>query len=169
MKTQVSSLVGSANFIFCPQMPQRLLSLPLFYHILIVVTLSSLLSCCPQYLLYRLQKVQNNAACLALRVFVTDHISRHLHWLPLIHRYSTNSLLCVVFCLTVTASDYLTELLRIYEPVCQLCSSSDTSILCLCTACTPLVRGHFLMLCHVSGTLSRTKSGQRPLIFQIIS
>ena len=44
-----------------------------------------LLSGCPQYLLNKLQKVQNNAARLVLRVSKTDHISPHLaclHWLP---------------------------------------------------------------------------------------
>ena len=45
-----------------------------------------LLSGCPQYLLNKLQKVQNNAARLVLRVSKTDHISPHLaplHWLPI--------------------------------------------------------------------------------------
>ena len=48
MKTHVSNLVRSANFelrrtssvshILCPQMPQRLLSLPLFFHVLVIAS-----------------------------------------------------------------------------------------------------------------------------------
>ena len=47
---------------------------------------NSPLSGCPQYLLNRLQKVQNNAACLILKAPKTDHITLHLrtlHWLPI--------------------------------------------------------------------------------------
>ena len=39
-------------------------------------------------------------------------------------------------CLNSTAPVYLTELLKVYKPTCQLCSSSDTSILCLPFVCT---------------------------------
>ena len=69
--------------IFCPQMLQRLLSLPLLSHVFVIATL---LFGCPQYLLNKLQKVQNNAARLVPRVSKTDHISPHLaylHWLPI--------------------------------------------------------------------------------------
>ena len=46
---------------------------------------NSLLPGCPQYLLNKLQNVQNNAASLVLTVPKTDSISPHLsslHWLP---------------------------------------------------------------------------------------
>ena len=46
---------------------------------------NSFLSGCPQYLLNRLRKVQNNAARLTLKAPNTDHITFHLrtlHWLP---------------------------------------------------------------------------------------
>ena len=39
-------------------------------------------------------------------------------------------------CLNSTAPVHLTELLKVYKPTCQLCSSSDTSILCLPVVCT---------------------------------
>ena len=45
---------------------------------------NSLLFGCPKYLLNKVQKVQNNAAHLVLRISKTDHISPHLaslHWL----------------------------------------------------------------------------------------
>ena len=123
--------------ILCLQMPQRLLSLPLFFHVLIIATLFFLdvLS----YLLNKLQKVQNNAARLVLRVSKTDHISPHLaslHLLPIDSRiqYKLSSL--CYNCLNSTAPGYLAELLRIYKPTRQLPSSSDTSILCILTVRT---------------------------------
>ena len=64
---------------------------------------NSLLSGCPQYLLNKLQKVQNNAARLVLTVSNTDHISPYLaslHWCPLINGYSTNSLLSIIIAST---------------------------------------------------------------------
>ena len=103
---------------------------------------NSLLFECPQYLLNKLQKVQNNAAGVVLRVSKADHISPHLaslHWLPIDSRiqYKLSSL--CYYCLNSTAPDYLTELLRINKPTHQLRSSSDTSILCI-----PTVRTHSL-------------------------
>ena len=110
-------------------MPQRLLSLPFF----------SLLFGCPQYLLNKPQKVQNNAACLVLRVSETDHISPHLaslHWLP-IDSWIQHKLSSLCYnCPNSTAPNYLTELLRVYKPTLQLRSSSDTSILCIPTVHT---------------------------------
>ena len=58
---------------------------------------NSLLFGCPQYLLNKLQKVQNNATRLVLRVSKTNHISPHLaslHWLPIDSRiqYKLSSL-----------------------------------------------------------------------------
>ena len=47
---------------------------------------NSLLSGCPQYLVNRLQKVQNNAARFVVKAPKTDHITPHLcrlHWLPI--------------------------------------------------------------------------------------
>ena len=71
---------------------------------------------------------------LFLRVSNTDHISPHLASL---HSLPTDSWIQYKLsshcynCLNSTAPDYLTEPLRIYKPTRQLCSSSDTSILCL--------------------------------------
>ena len=100
---------------------------------------NSLLFCCPQYLLNKVQKVQNNAAHLVLRVSKTDHISHFasLAWLPIDSRIEYKLSPLCYNCLNSTAPDYLTELLRIYKPTRQLRSSSDTSILCI-----PTVRTH---------------------------
>ena len=117
---------------------------------------NSFLFGCPQYLLNKLQKVQNHAARLVLRVSKTDHISPHQ--LPIDLQYKLSSL--CYNCLNSTAPDYLTELLRIYKPTRQL-----SSLLILHFSVFPLyahtclVKGHFLMLHQQSGTLSLTKSG----------
>ena len=97
---------------------------------------NSLLYGCPQHLLNRLQKVQNSAARLILRVPKTDHISPHLaslHWLPISSRIQYKISSICYNCLNSTAPDYLTDLLTIYKPARQLRSSSDTSILSIPT------------------------------------
>ena len=149
MKTHVSNLVRSANF--------ELRSISSFHHLLSTDAAKTLVSAfvlsrldycnsllfgCPQYLLNKVQEVQNNAARLILRVSKMDHISPHLaslHWLPIDSwmQYKLSSL--CYNCLNSTAPDYLTELLKIYKPTHQLHSSSDTSILCI-----PTVRTHLL-------------------------
>ena len=146
MKTHVSNLVRSANFeLRCISSIYHLLSTYAKKTLVSAFVLShldycnSLLFGCPQYLLNKLQKVQNNAAHLVLKVSKMDHISPHLaslHWLPIGSRiqYKLSSL--CYNCLNSTDPDYLTELLRIYKPTRQLRSSSDTSILCIPTACT---------------------------------
>ena len=85
MKTNVSNLVRSANFevrrisSIC-----RLLSTDATKTLVSAFVLScldyrnSLLFGSPQYPLNKLQKVQNNAARLVLRVSKMDHISPHL-------------------------------------------------------------------------------------------
>ena len=46
---------------------------------------TSLLSGCPQYLLNKLQKVQNNTAPLVLEARISPHVAS-LHWLPIDYR-----------------------------------------------------------------------------------
>ena len=146
MKTHVSNLVRSAKFeLGCISSIHHLLSTGATKTLVSAFVLSrldycnSLLFGCPQYLLYKLQKFQNNTARLVLRVSKMDHISPHLaslHWLPIDSRiqYKLSSL--CYNCLNLTAPDYLTELLRICKPTLQLRSSSDTSILCFPTVHT---------------------------------
>ena len=103
---------------------------------------SSLLSGCPQYLLNKLQKGQNNAARLVLRLPKTDHISHlvSLHWLPIDSWFIQykHAFLCYS-CLNLTTLVCLIELLTVYTPTHQLRSSSDTSILCLPSVCMHLL------------------------------
>ena len=148
IKTHVSNLVRSANFkLRRISSIRHLLSIDATKTLVSAYVLSRLDHCnsllfgCPQYLLNKLQLVQNNAARLVLRVSKTD-ISPHLaslHWLPTDSRIQYKLSFLCYNCLNSTAPDYLTELLKIYKPVRQLRSSSDSSILCI-----PAVRTHSL-------------------------
>ena len=164
MKTHISNLVRSANFeLRRISSTRHYLSTDATYILIFAFVLSyvyccnSLLCGCPQYLLNKLQKGQNNVAHHVLRVIKTFPISPHLSiGCPLIHEYSTNSPLCAT---TASArpllSTALTELLKVYKPTRQP-RSSDISIdyffvFPLC-ARTSLVRDLFLMLHLFSGT-----------------
>jgi hypothetical protein len=93
---------------------------------------NALLYGCPQYLLNRLQKLQNNAARLILRVRKRDHISPHLqalHWLPIESRIKYK-IACLSFgAFTHTGPAYMTDLIQTYTPTRSLRSSADTSTL----------------------------------------
>ena len=93
-----------------------------------------LLSGCPQYLIDKLQRVQNNAARLVLRARKTDHVTpllHSLHWLPISSRINYK-----ISCLSFTSlfnsgPTYLSKLLKIYTPNRTLRSSKDTRTLIL--------------------------------------
>ena len=75
---------------------------------------NSLLSRCPQYLLNRLQKVQNNAARIILQATRTDHITPHLrtlHWLPIDARIKYKLCFLCFGAITSTGPVYLSDLL----------------------------------------------------------
>ena len=90
---------------------------------------NSLLSGCPQYLLDKLQKVQNAVARLVCKANKAAHIHpilETLHWLPVTHRIQYKmSTICFNFT-SVTPPHYLSDLLQPYTPAGQLRSSSDT-------------------------------------------
>ena len=92
MKSHVSNLSCSANFeLRRISSIRHLLSTDATKTLVSAFVLSrldycnSLLSGCPQYLLNKLERVQNNAARLVLRVSKTDHISPHLASLLVAH------------------------------------------------------------------------------------
>jgi hypothetical protein len=94
---------------------------------------NALLYSCPQYLLNRLQNLQNNAARMIFRVRKSEHISPHLqalHWLPIELRIKYK-IACLAFgAFTQTGPVYLTDMIHAYTPSRTLRSSADTSILC---------------------------------------
>ena len=90
---------------------------------------NSLLSGCPQYLLDKLQKVQNVAARLVCKAKKSDHIHpilETLHWLPVTHRIQYKFSTICFNSISETAPQYLTDLLQPYTPARQLRSASDT-------------------------------------------
>ena len=90
---------------------------------------NSLLSHCPLYLVQKLQKVQNSAARLTLKVSKREHVKpllKQLHWLPVQARIEYK--LCVL-CYNYFSGSlpaYLSDLLSVYTPSRQLRSSCDT-------------------------------------------
>ena len=90
---------------------------------------NSLLSGCPQYLLDKLQKVQNAAARLVCKAKKSDHIHpilETLHWLPVTHHIQYKISTICFNSISGTAPQYLSDLLQPYTPAGQLQSASDT-------------------------------------------
>ena len=93
---------------------------------------NSVLAGSPQYLIDKLQLVQNNAARLVLRKRKSDHATPllvSLHWLPISSRIQYKVCSLSYSSLFDFGPSYLSELLHIYSPARQLRSSSDTRIL----------------------------------------
>ena len=93
---------------------------------------NSLLANCPNTSIQRLQKVQNAAARLTLKLKKTDHITpalKHLHWLPIKARIIYKLCLhCHNFFLSASPA-YFAELLSVYTPSRSLRSSNDKFLL----------------------------------------
>ena len=91
-----------------------------------------LLAGCPQFLIDRLQKVQNAAARLICRAKKLDHVQPillSLHWLPIRARIQYKISTFCFNVITGTGPQYLSELLHLYTPSRDLRSSADTLIL----------------------------------------
>ena len=140
VKNQVINLVRTANFeLWRINCIRHCLSVDTTQKLVLAFVMSrldycnSLLYGCPQYLINRLQKVQNNAVHLILKVPKTDHIMPHLqtlHWLPVNVRIQYK-ICCQCFsAVNSSGPQYLADLLKIYAPFHQLRSSADT---CSCT------------------------------------
>ena len=94
---------------------------------------NGLLVNCSQDLLQRVQRLQNTAARLVLRVPRRDHITSHLHtlhWLPVEARIRYK-VACICFhAINGVGPVYLSNLVHTYTPSRTLRSSSDTFTLC---------------------------------------
>ena len=139
LKTHVLSLVRTANFEL-----RRIGSIRSLLTTEATATLvsafilsrldycNSFLSGCPRSLILRLQKVQNNAARLILRIAKREHISPHLaslHWLPIDSRIKYK-LACICYnSMSTNSPPYLSDLLTVYTASRQLLSCSDNSVL----------------------------------------
>ena len=84
---------------------------------------------CPAEIIGKLQRVQNNAARLILRVPRSDHMTPHLrtlHWLPIEARI-TYKIACLTYqAINQSGPSYLSDLLTINTPARSLRSSADT-------------------------------------------
>ena len=79
-----------------------------------------LLSGCPQYLLDKLQKVQNAAARLVYKAKKSDHIHlilETLHWLPVTHSIQYKISTICFNSISGTAPQYLSDLLQPYKTI----------------------------------------------------
>ena len=88
---------------------------------------NSLLYGLPQYLIDRLQAVQNCAARLVTRSRKHDHITpilKQLHWLPVYSRIKYKILLLTFKALHGLAPSYITEILQPYRSSRSLRSAS---------------------------------------------
>ena len=91
-----------------------------------------LLSGSPQYLIDRLQRVQNNAARLVLRARRSDHATpllQSLHWLPISARIQYKISTLTYTSLFDSGPLYLSTLIHTYTPTRTLRSSTDTRTL----------------------------------------
>lgn len=82
----------------------------------------------PEYLLYKLQKVQNCAARLLTKTPKRDHITpviKSLHWLTVKQFIHYRYLLTVYNCINDTMPNYLCNLLTFYEPNVRLRSDNQ--------------------------------------------
>ena len=94
---------------------------------------NSLLYGLPSRLLHRLQKVQNTAARVILKVRKFDHITpalKKLHWLPIEQRVTFKILLMVYKSLHGLAPPYIRDLLKEYIPSRSL-RSVNSMLLCV--------------------------------------
>ena len=90
--------------------------------------LNSLLVELPDYVLNKLQLVQNNAARLVAREKKSNHVTpllKQLHWLPIEYRIKYKIVLIVYKCLQEMGPVYLTSLLTGYHPGTSMCLRSD--------------------------------------------
>ena len=86
----------------------------------------------PEFLIHKLQVLQNNAARLVFRLRRYDHASPaliSLHWLPVAMRPKYKVCVLVFQCLSGSGPEYLASLLEIQESRLSLRSAQDNLLL----------------------------------------
>ena len=104
----------------------------------------------PDYLLAKLQRVQNAAARLLCGICKYDHISatlKSLHWLPVKQRIEFKISVLVYKCLNGVAPQYLCKLLQFYCNDRVLRSTDDKTLLETPQVRTKFGERAFLLLC----------------------
>lgn len=134
MEAQVNSMCKSAFFHLRNLAKIRKYLSKTSIEILIHAFITSRIDFCnavlygiPDYLLQKLQSVQNSAARLVSLTSKHDHITpvlKDLHWLPVKFRIEFKIILLTYKCLKKMAPLYLQELIKLYTPKRQLRSSS---------------------------------------------
>ena len=90
---------------------------------------NSLLYGIPDYLMDRLQKVQNSVARFIQKTNRRDHITPvliHLHWLPVEYRVRYKIILVTYKAIHGTAPQYISDLINKYQPSRNLRSSTQS-------------------------------------------
>ena len=89
---------------------------------------NSLLIGCSEYLISKIQKVQNAAAKLIYRAKKHDHVTnllQELHWLPIIQRIKFKILVMTFKALNNETAPYIKDLLKPYIPARTLRSANE--------------------------------------------
>ena len=105
--------------------------------------LNSLLVGVPDYVIRKLQMIQNNAARLVLRKRRRDHVTpmlKELHWLPVKSRIQYKVCLLTYKALNNSAPKYISELLSYYHPRRAL-RSAARGLLCQKVPCLKTAGG----------------------------
>ena len=95
---------------------------------------NSLLCGSPQFILDKLQRVQNSTARLVKKSRKCDHVQplpRSLHWLPVHSRIDYKISTLCFNSVTNCSPFYIALLLSVYTPARHLRSSSDTRTFCI--------------------------------------
>lgn len=141
---------------------------------------NSLLYGLPQYLIDKLQRVQNTAARLVSQTKYTDHITpviRNLHWLPVQQRIKYKILLLTYKILNNMAPVYLSNLIEKVKPLRCLRSASN-GVMLKCpkirtstfgdrafSACSPLLWNSLPRVVKEAESVDIFKSKLKTLLF----
>ena len=152
--------IGSICHLLTAQVTQTLVCAFILSHL---DYCNCVLAGCPQFLIDRLQKVQNAAGRLTCKAKKpcghVQPILQSLRWLPIRARIQYKMSMLCFNVITGTGPQYLSEILYLYTPSRDPRSSTDTRILKIPRSNSKvLVRGHPHMSVPLPGTVYHTVS-----------